>query len=166
MELRKLSDREIQEMLDKQAAHKSKDLPQRDELDPHSRKQLRQYEALYAALATPAPVGLQSDFSEAVMARIRGEAPGRQFSWWQLILTVAGFVLGIGFALTYVGAELWTAVSTSISVTALASAIKSHISGLNISISLLASALIMFMFAIILDHFLSQSRHKLQFFSR
>lgn len=157
----KWSDEKIQDFLDQRRSPEGNKLPADMQMGEKTRRQVEQYAALYDALNADVPkLRLSSTFSNAVMARIREEtAEAGGFSFWQIVLTVLGFVTGTGVAAFFLGAGFFTGAQSQLETTA--HAFVSYLSNLNINFGLLGAGLFMLVVMSAIDHLLNESRQKL-----
>lgn len=161
MAMKKWSDEEIQDFLDRRRSQEGNKLSADIQVGEKTRMQVKQYAALYDALDADVPeLRLSSTFSNAVMARIRKEtSEAGSFSFWQIVLTVLGFVTGTGVAAFFLGAGFFAGAQSQLATTA--HAFVSYLSNLNINFGLLGTGLFMLVVMIAIDHILNESRQKL-----
>ncbi len=164
MALKNLSDRQIQEYLEKRHDLREPEA----QFSAATQKEIARYKAIYQALKQEPPLALSQDFSKNVIARIKAQADGKsEFEWWAILLSVLGLIAGLGVTIYYSGSGLLASTQENFASSVKAvNMLRSLASGLHVNFGLLGAGLFMLAVVHAFDHWLSHSRHKLISFFR
>ncbi len=164
MAVKHLNDQEIQNYLDNKRGASNR-VAMHLETCARCQAQLQQYQNLYSALGREPELTLRFDFADTVMAKLRaGEEAAFTLPIW---LAFFGIIAGVATTLYLVGLEkaatFFTTLRTYLSFDwHFISTINKYLAGLHLNFGLLALAVFIIAMMSIIDHFVFQSRHKIQ----
>jgi hypothetical protein len=167
MQLKHLTDEEIQDFLDGNLTHKRAALAERHlETCSRCREALRQYQSLYVKLGDERGFELSKGFARSVIGRLptEGETESR-FRFLNLFLAILGFVVCVGALIYYADLRpLGRAFSHLLPGPQLGSGlldfVKGLLVGLNGNLGFVVFALLTLIFVASLDRFVFQPKHR------
>jgi len=168
MSLRHLTDEEIQEYLDGNLSPQDVSLFETHlKSCPHCHESLRQYQSLYAGLASDEGFKLSESFAKSVISKLSVEVkPKSRFNYANVFLTILGIVIALGITFYYVDLKsLGQAISRVLIPqyefgSTFVASVKSFLMGLNGNLSLLAFAGLTLLIIAALDRVLVQPRYR------
>lgn len=174
MALKHVTDEQIQDYLDGKLSMEKHWIPTHLESCDFCKKQLNQYQNLYAALGKERNFKLSPNFSDSVVARLQEvSAAAFKLRVWHIELSILGLIIGMGAALYFIELKPLLGIFTQFGSTAQKylnleafSIITNYFSGLNINIGLLGFAILIILVMTAIDHFIIQSKRKLISFIR
>lgn len=171
MFLRHLSDNEIQDHLDGRFSQNGRYVSDHIESCDYCQAQLAQYQTLFGALKKEVPFRLSASFSNNLLAKLVDE-PKASYNLvvWSALFGFLSLVLGTGITLFFTGVKpivatgaLIQRVTNAINLDWLAP-IDAFLTGLNLNLSLLGSAIFVVALISLIDYLLLRPRHKIASF--